>query len=44
MVNPDSNFDILHENWNTNKKIRILNSPLIGDWDNCTEGKNDNKM
>jgi hypothetical protein len=38
MVNPDSNFDVLYEIWNTNKKYRILNSPLVGDWDNCTEG------
>jgi hypothetical protein len=34
MVNPDSNFDVLCEIWNTNKKYRILNSPLVGDWDN----------
>jgi hypothetical protein len=38
MVNPDSNFDVLYEIWNTNRKYRILNSPLVGDWDNCTEG------
>jgi hypothetical protein len=37
MVNPDSNFDVLREIWNTNKKYRILNSPLVGDWDNGTE-------
>jgi hypothetical protein len=38
MVNPDENFDILCEIWNTHKKYRILNSPLVGDWDNGTEG------
>jgi hypothetical protein len=30
MVNPDSNFDVLCEIWNTNKKYRILNSPWLG--------------
>jgi hypothetical protein len=35
MVNPDANFDALCEIWNTNRKYRILNSPLVGDWDNC---------
>ncbi|MDR2941308.1 MAG: transglutaminase-like domain-containing protein [Treponema sp.] len=34
MVDPDANFDTLCEIWNTNKKYRILNSPLVGDWDN----------
>jgi hypothetical protein len=38
MVNPDANFDILGEIWNTHKKYRILDSPLVGDWDNGTEG------
>ena len=35
MVNNDVNFDTLFEIWNTNKKYRILNSPLVGDWDNA---------
>ena len=34
MSNNDENFDTLLEIWNTNKKFRILNSPLVGDWDN----------
>jgi hypothetical protein len=34
MVNPDANFNALGEIWNTNRKYRILNSPLVGDWDN----------
>lgn len=34
MINNDENIDNLLELWNTNKKFRILNSPLVGDWDN----------
>ena len=34
MRNPDENFKALNELWNTCKKFRILNSPLVGDWDN----------
>lgn len=34
MINPDENFDALCEIWNTNRKYRILNSPLVGDCDN----------
>ena len=34
MLNPDENFKALQELWNTEKKFRILNSPLVGDWDN----------
>lgn len=34
MLNPDKNFNQLINIWNINKKFRILNSPLIGDWDN----------
>jgi hypothetical protein len=34
MLDPDGNFSTLYEIWNTNKKYRILNSPLVGDWDN----------
>lgn len=26
----DGKFEI----WNTNRKYRIMNSPLVGDWDN----------
>ena len=36
MVNPDVNFNSICEVWNTNKKYRILNSPLVGDWDNLS--------
>jgi hypothetical protein len=31
MTEPDKNFDKLVNIWNTKKKFRILNSPLIGD-------------
>lgn len=34
MQDPDGNFDKLREIWETNRKFRILNSPLVGDWDN----------
>jgi hypothetical protein len=30
MLDPDANFNALCEIWNTNKKYRILNSPLVG--------------
>lgn len=33
MLNPDSNFNRLLEIWNTERKYRIINSPLVGDWD-----------
>ncbi|MFA6269652.1 MAG: transglutaminase-like domain-containing protein [Candidatus Paceibacterota bacterium] len=33
MLNPDENFDELVNIWNTNKKFRILNSPLVEDND-----------
>lgn len=31
---PDENFDTLISIWETKKKFRILNSPLVGDYDN----------
>ncbi|MCM1156041.1 MAG: transglutaminase domain-containing protein [Roseburia sp.] len=31
---PDENFDKLTEIWRTEKKFRIMNSPLVGDYDN----------
>jgi len=31
MLDPDKNYDELVKIWNTKKKFRILNSPLIGD-------------
>jgi hypothetical protein len=34
MLDPDENYNALCETWNTNRKYRILNSPLVGDWDN----------
>jgi hypothetical protein len=34
LLDPDKNFDKLIDIWNTNKKFRILNSPLVGDSDN----------
>lgn len=33
MMDPDKNFDELVNIWNTKKKFRILNGPLIGDSD-----------
>lgn len=33
MLEPDKNFDKLVEIWNTNKKLRILNSTMVGDSD-----------
>lgn len=35
MLKPDENFEMLLELWNTKEKFRILNSPLVGDWDNA---------
>ena len=34
MLEPDRNFSRLRELWEHEKKFRILNSPLVGDWDN----------
>lgn len=34
MLSPDENFDALQELWETDRKLRVLNSPLVGDWDN----------
>lgn len=34
MLKPDKNFNKLISIWNSNRKYRILNSPLVGDWDN----------
>jgi len=34
MCHPDENFEELKRIWNTKKEYRILNSPLVGDWDN----------
>jgi len=31
MLEPDKNFDELVQIWNTRKKFRILNGPLIND-------------
>jgi len=33
LLDPDKNFDKLMEIWETKKKFRILNSPLVGDAD-----------
>ncbi|MBD3318521.1 hypothetical protein GF342_01290 [Candidatus Woesearchaeota archaeon] len=33
LLEPDNNFDKLVEIWNTKKKFRIMNSPMIGDDD-----------
>lgn len=34
MLDPDENFDELWRIWDTNARFRIMNSPLVGDWDN----------
>jgi len=34
MLEPDLNFDKLNEIRNTNRKFRLMNSPLVEDWDN----------
>ena len=34
LVDPDKNFEALKRLWETEKKFRILNSPLVGEWDN----------
>lgn len=34
MLEPDQNFDELCHIWETEKKYRIINSPLVGDYDN----------
>lgn len=34
MLDPDENFDELKHIWDTNRRFRIMNSPLVGDWDN----------
>lgn len=34
MLKPDKNFNKLISIWNSNRKYRILNSPLVGDSDN----------
>ncbi len=34
LLSPDENFPALQKLWEENKKFRILNSPLVGDWDN----------
>ncbi len=34
LLSPDENFAALTELWETNRKFRVLNSPLVGDWDN----------
>ncbi len=34
LLDPDQNFAALRNLWETKKKFRILNSPLVGDWDN----------
>jgi len=33
MLDPDKNFDEILKIWDTKKKFRILNSPLVGDAD-----------
>lgn len=34
LTDPDANFGKLAEIWETKKKFRIMNSPLVGDYDN----------
>lgn len=34
LLDPDGNFADLKRLWETSRKLRVLNSPLVGDWDN----------
>lgn len=34
LLDPDENFSALRGLWETNRRFRILNSPLVGDYDN----------
>ncbi len=34
LLDPEENFPALLELWEANRKFRVLNSPLVGDWDN----------
>lgn len=34
LLDPDENFDELQKLWKIKRKYRIINSPLVGDWDN----------
>lgn len=34
LLSPDENFSALKKLWETNRKFRVLNSPLVGDFDN----------
>ena len=34
LLDPDGNFSALKTLWETNRRFRVLNSPLVGDWDN----------
>ena len=35
MLDPDGNFDNLKRVWETERRFRVINSPLVGDWDNA---------
>ena len=39
LLDPDSNFPALADMWEGKAKFRILNSPLVGDWDNAKRNK-----
>ncbi len=39
MLSPDENFSALQTLWDTQRKFRILNSPLVGDSDHLSGGK-----
>lgn len=34
LLSPDENFGALQKLWETKRKFRVLNSPLVGDWNN----------
>ncbi len=34
MLSPDENLPALTSLWETSRRFRVLNSPLVGDWDN----------
>lgn len=40
ILNPDENYKALKEEWETNRKFRILNSPLVGDSDTIPRNSN----
>lgn len=44
MLSPDKNFHALHRLWETERKFRILNSPLVGDFDNAAHEQHSSNL